>query len=210
MVRRGYTSAIRDAAARQTKQQLVDVAERLFLEAGYPDTTIAAIAAGAGVSAQTVYNIFGTKAALLKHLYDVRVVGDDEPIPFSERPEMLALRAVTDARELIHGYLKIASMLLGRVGPLVRLIGAGAIAGDRELAEVLATTAGERLTGAGNIAGKLADFGALRPGVSVEEARDVIWTLTGVEVWDLFGRQRGWSDDRLAGWLAHTICDAVL
>jgi AcrR family transcriptional regulator len=210
MARRGYTSTVRENAARQTKQQLLDVAERLFLEAGYTETTIAAIAAEAGVSPQTVYNSFGTKAALLKRLYDVRLVGDDELVPLSGRPEMIALRAVTEPRELVRGYLAIGATLFSRVGPLMRLIAAGAMAGDSELAEMLATTAGERLIGADNIARMLAELGALRGDVSVEEARDVIWSMTSIDVWDLFGRQRGWTVDRLAGWLALTISSALL
>jgi len=209
-VRKAYTSAVRDAAARRTRQVLVDAAEQLFLDAGYAETTISAIAASAGVSAQTVYNAFGTKAALLKHLYDVRLVGDDEPIPFGDRPELLALKSAVDPQQVITGYVQIGAMLYGRIGPLVRLIAAGAIAGDRELAEVLATTAGERLLGAAGVARQLAGLGALREGVTPDEARDVIWALTGIEVWDLFGRQRGWSEDRLVGWLARLIIDAVM
>ncbi len=61
--------------ARLTQRRIVDAAHRLFVEQGYGPTTMAAAAAAAGVSAQTVYNAFGSKPALLKRVYDI-VLGD--------------------------------------------------------------------------------------------------------------------------------------
>lgn len=58
----------------------------LLLRQGDTATSMAAVAASAGVSAQTVYNAFGSKPGLVKRVYDVTLVGDDEAVPFAERP----------------------------------------------------------------------------------------------------------------------------
>ena len=73
---RSYRSTVREESARRTRQLVADAARELFLTEGYAETSVAAIARKAGVSTQTVYNVFGTKADLLKHLYDVTLVGD--------------------------------------------------------------------------------------------------------------------------------------
>lgn len=98
---RSYHSPTRDEAARATAGRILDAAERLFTEDGYGPTTMAGIARAAGVSKQTVYNTFGSKAELLKRLYDVRIVGDDEPIPFGERPEVIRLEQEIDPRAFL-------------------------------------------------------------------------------------------------------------
>lgn len=55
-------------------------AHELFVKNGYRATTLTAVAEAAGVAPRTVYVRFGTKAALLKRVVDVAVVGDHAPI----------------------------------------------------------------------------------------------------------------------------------
>ena len=65
---------------------------------GYRPTTIADIAAHAGVSAASVYKGFGSKAAVAKAVFDIALAGDDEPVPVAERPAMQAVRDEPDVR----------------------------------------------------------------------------------------------------------------
>jgi len=74
---------------------VVLAAREKFERDGYRPTTIAAIAAQAGVSAESVYKGFGTKAALAKAVFDLALAGDDEPVPVAERPSMQAMRDET-------------------------------------------------------------------------------------------------------------------
>ena len=76
MSTRPYRSTLREDSARRTRRLITDAARRLFLERGYAETSMVAVARAAGVSGQTVYNVFGGKAGLLKHVYDVTLVGD--------------------------------------------------------------------------------------------------------------------------------------
>src|SRR6266540_666021 len=86
----------------------------------------------------------------------------------------------------------------------------GAAAADPELAEVWAQLENERLAGMGRFAQRLADRGVLRPGLSAEDARNVLWTLNSMAVHDLLVVQRGWPPERYRDWLAHTLAAALL
>ena len=48
---------------------------------GYVATTMVAIAQEAGVSRETVYKAFRSKPELVERVYDVALVGDEEPVP---------------------------------------------------------------------------------------------------------------------------------
>jgi hypothetical protein len=62
----------------------------------------------------------------------------------------------------------------------------------------------------GRFARLLADRGVLRPGLSAEEARDLLWTLNSLAVHDLLVRQRGWSPERYRDWLAAALARELL
>jgi AcrR family transcriptional regulator len=207
---RSYRSPLREEQARQTQRRILDAAHRLLLEQGYTATTMAGVAAAAGVSTQTVYKAFGTKPALVKRVYDVTLVGDDEPIPFADRPETIAMRAETDPRRFLSGYARLGRGLVERLGPLLRVLVAGARAGDPELREFVDTINGERLVGSTQIVERLVGLGALRPGLSQERARDAIWMLNSVEVWSLLTEHRGWSGEEYADWVGEAMAAAVL
>ena len=209
MNKRSYSSAVRDEQAARTRRAIASVAAALFVEDGYAATSVAEIARRAGVTGQTVYNAFGTKAALLKAAYDMTLVGDDEAVPLAERPDVRALYEQADPVAFLHGYADLGRVIVERVGPLLQQVYAGAVTGESALVEMRDTTDRERLIGVGMVAGRVAELGALRPGLSQDEARDRIWLLNSFEVWDLAAR-RGWSAEHTANWIGDAMCRAVL
>ena len=208
--RRRYDNRRREEQALQARQRIVEAAYELFLEQGFPGTTMAAVARAAGVSVETVYKSFGTKAALAKKVWDVTLVGDDQPVPLARRPEFTAITAESDPRRALAGYAALGRVLFERLGPLLSVIIEGAQAGDPELRELAATIDRERLTGATGLVAKLVERGALRQGLDPEAARDILWTLISPEVCRLLVDGRGWSLDQWQHWLAATLADALL
>ena len=85
------------------------------------------------MSAQTVYNTFGSKPALLKAAYDITLAGDAQGLALAARPEVRQLYAETDAEAFLRGYARLGRTLLDRVGPLMLQIAAGTAAGDPDL-----------------------------------------------------------------------------
>ena len=76
---------------------------------------------------------------------------------------------------------------------------------DLELAEVLNGLEARRLHGLGGLVSQLAESRALRPNLSVDGARDIIWTLCSTLVHDLLVRDRGWTSKRYRDWLADAL-----
>lgn len=207
---RSYASAVRSEQADATRIRVVRAADARFRSDGYAATSVAAVARDAGVSGQTVYNVFGSKAALLKAAYDVAVVGDEDPVPLAERTDVRALYAEPDAAVFLRGYAAFGRHVAERTGPLALQISAGASSGDPDLVRLRDTTNAERLVGAGMVARRVADLGVLAPGLTVASARDRIWTLNSVEVWHLLTGLRGWSGGEYAGWVGDAMVAAVL
>jgi hypothetical protein len=51
---------------------------------------------------------------------------------------------------------------------------------------------------------------ALRPGLGVTRAADILWTLNHPDVWELLVRQRGWTPAEYERWFADTVCAQLL
>jgi AcrR family transcriptional regulator len=202
---RRYDSATRLAKARATRMRILDAARDLFLAGGYVGTTLDAVAASAGVSPQTVYNLVGGKATLFKAVYDVTLAGDDEPVPLAERPEYQRLFGAITAREAVAIYITLERVLWHRIGPLVTAAVAQAAAGDKDLRTFVETIETERATGTRRLVGYLADRFGLRPGLTVQQAADLLWTLTGPDAVDRLVVQRGWDWDTYQEWLVEAV-----
>jgi len=207
--RRSYNSQRRQEQARQTRRAVLAAAHRLFVADGYAATTISAVAAEAGVSVETVYKAFGNKAGLVKSAFDVAVVGDDEPVPMLQREFVRRTSAEPDPQKKMAAYGEHVADVGARTG-LILLAVRAAAATDPGAAEVWQQLQTERLTGMAVFAQHLRDGGYLRDGISVNEARDVLWTHNSVELWDLLVHQRGWPNRRYGRWVAQQLIAALL
>lgn len=207
--RRRYDSTVRQEQARRSRWAVLEAARRLFLERGYAATTVAAIARDAGVSVETVYKAFGNKPGLVKAVFDVSIVGDDEPVPLLQRGLVQRIRAEPDPRRKLAIYGGHLSEAAPRSVPVQLLVRAAA-ATDPGAAEVWQQMQAERLTGMTVFAGELHEGGHLRPDVPAGEARDVLWAHSSAELYDLLVAQRGWTPDRYGRWVADALRRALL
>jgi AcrR family transcriptional regulator len=208
--RRRYSTALRAEQTELARRRILDAAGALFLERGYPGTTLAQVAASAGVSVQTVYNVVGGKSVLLKAVYDVMLAGDDEPVPMQDWPTVRAMAAATDARSCLALYARHSRELGERILPLVTILYAQAATGDPDLAAFAATTEGERAIGTGMAARQIAGTFGLRDGLDVQQAADVLWAMTAPDLSDRLVHRRGWGWDRYQEWLGTMLADALL
>ena len=209
--RRHYDSRLRRAQAAQTRQALVAAALDLFLDQGYAETTIAAIAKAAGVAVETIYRAFGSKAALFKSVVEAAVAGGvaRAAVPVEQRPAIKAMIEEQDPRRLLERHAATQPGIHVRAGPLYRVLWEAAAA-EPDLAQVWVHLEAQRLKGMKSIAGLLSQRGALRPGLSIREAADVLWTINSLAVYDLLVVQRGWPPQRYRDWIAATNAQAIL
>ena len=82
----------REQRAQHTRARITEAALRLFVDRGYPATTVEAIAVEAGVAPATVYQAFGTKQAVLARALDTAIAGDTASTPLLDRDWVAAAR----------------------------------------------------------------------------------------------------------------------
>jgi AcrR family transcriptional regulator len=207
--RRQYDSSRRREQARRHRERVIASARALFLSQGYAATTVAMIAADADVSVEMIYKAFGNKPGLVKAVFDVDVAGDSEPIPVVERPWVAAIRAEPDPRRKLELWADHVADVLPRIAPILVLVRTAA-ATDPDLAATHRTLLDERLTGMGLFARHLHEGGSLRTGVTVDEARDILWTYISDELYELLVLERGWSIDRYRDHVASAVTVALV
>jgi AcrR family transcriptional regulator len=207
--RRPYRSAAREDQARRTRRAVVAAAHRLFLERGFAATTVPAIADAAGVSVQTVYKAFASKAGLAKAVFDVAMAGDDEQATMLERDALRRVRDEPDPRRMFVLYGRFISEVAPRHVP-VQLVIRDAASSDPDARQLWEELQAERLRGMTMFARALHEADHLRPGVSANEARDVLWTYNSAEVFELLVIGRGWSPGRYGRWVAAALTAALL
>jgi AcrR family transcriptional regulator len=204
--RRAYDASGRRAQADANRRAVVVAAQELFLRDGYGRTTIAAIAEAAGVSPETIYGAFGSKAQLLHRAWDITVGGDDQEVVFHERPEIVAMREEPDLRIRLRLHAAISARTAQRIGPF-QLMVQSAAGSDPAAAAMLEEMGRQRLAGLSVMAAEAAATGQLA--VSEEECRDVMWSTTDGLLWHRLVRERGWDQERFADWLGR-LWTAVL
>jgi AcrR family transcriptional regulator len=207
-VKRSYDATRRRDQARERRLATVLAARDLFERDGFRLTTIAAVAARAGVSAESIYKGFGTKAALAKAVFDVTVAGDDEPVRVADRPAMQAVRDEPDLRRKIEMFIGGLAQRQARSAKVQILIRDGRHVDD-SLAPVWAKLEDEALVGMTMLARQFAASGQLRAGVDVDEVRDVLWNYLAIDTYERLVLTRGWSLERYSDWLARTIIAAI-
>ena len=206
-VKRSYSSAKREAQSQETRRAILDAAFELFVATGYTATTIQAIADDAGVAVQTVYAVFGNKRELLRQLIERTIVGDDEPLPITQRAQALAVAAEPDARRRAELDAAFSRSITERVAPIVR-IATEAAASDPELAAMMEMVKAARREEMIASARQLAGPDGLR--VSAQEAAATLYVLFSPAVADMLMGDYGWSPRRFEKWLARMLLETVI
>ena len=207
--KRGYDSTRRQAQAVETRRQILEAARALFTERGYVGTTMEAIAREGGVAVETVYSAFGTKRAVLSRLVSIAIVGDDDPIPLVDRPEVQAAMREQDQHRKIRMFARQMREISERVGPIWHVMRVAEQV-EPEIAELVRDGVRGRFNGMSQFVTSLWSHGPLRDGLTPSAAAETVWTLTSAEVHRLLTVDRGWSGDRYEDWLNDALVRLLL
>jgi AcrR family transcriptional regulator len=185
--KRRYDASSRQQQARETRDRVLAVARRLFVERGYAATSIALVAREAGVSAPTVFAQFSSKVNLLKEAVDTAIAGDTEDRPMRERPVLQRIHEASTFDAMTERMADAFAEVAERSYPIYAVV-FGAADADPQIAALLAELDRQRLVGAG----LLAETVVARAGHGdVEEVRDVLWSLMSPLLFGLMVRDRG-------------------
>lgn len=202
-VKRAYDASRRRIQAEARRGAVLDAARRQFVEVGMTGATIGGIAEAAGVSAQTVYAVFGSKGGLLIALLDELEAEVDSAAYAS------AIDAVADDPGAQLGLIVryhcdlfergLDVIELARRSSSDPVVGAFVDEGNRRRREAC-----------GGWARSWRKSGALRDDVDVKTAADLLWVHCGADVFASFVLGCGWDRARLERWLVVTLRSLLL
>ncbi len=208
--KRTYHSTVRQAQAGRTRRRILKAADELFAAKGYAGASMQAIAERAGVGMQTIYAIFRNKPRLLVALFNMASAPPgEENVPVPERAKPRAVARETDQRKQIRMFAQVVGDNLRGAAPISEIM-VDAARTEPEIERVLGKLSKARLEHTKLFVAQLRGNGELRAGLEAETARDIVWTLTSPEVFLLLTRERGWSKEQYADWLAETLIHALL
>ena len=204
------STAGRSRRGSDTRRKVEEAAGRLFDERGYERTTMQAIADEAGVHVQTIYLAYGTKAAVLSATATRLVAGGEDPASHpSERRWVRAIQATPDPARKLRLYVRHIRDVAPRITRLVDTLRAAAAA-DPDVAAFLAHMQAGRREGPFTLLAPVAAAGQLRPGLDLDAAADITYTLASPDTFRALIEDRGWSPKRAETWIADQLCEVLL
>jgi hypothetical protein len=85
-----------------------------------------------------------------------------------------------------------------------------AAAADADIAALWRRIQSEYRANQGTIVERIAQRGALLPGLDVEQAADILWTINHPSTWQLLVVDRGWTPAEYERWAADAACRELL
>ncbi len=188
--------SIRREQVALTERRVLDAATALFTDHGYAATSLAAVAAAAGVSPRTVYARFRSKARLLERCIETSVASDQpEAGPRLESP-------ILDER--IDAIVETARATMERSAALLAVTSQAA-ALEPEIAAMERVTMQRTLGELRAIAERLGTDGLLPVATTPAAITDILWVLAGPRTIVSLAGDRGWTPARYATWLDATL-----
>lgn len=173
---RTYVQDARADAAAAKRLQVLDAAIDMLASEPLPRVTIEAVARRAGAVRSTVYVMFGSRAGLFDAVARrlLEQIGFDRLVAAVAAPDPLeALRQAMHESVRLYSEQRDAARALWSWADL-----------DTDAAAAFAVLDGGRATGTAHLVSRLAAAGRLRPGVSPDEAADVLYVLTSFDTFD--------------------------
>jgi AcrR family transcriptional regulator len=200
---RKYEQKQRAEAADETRRRILDSVYQRLRDAPTEPVSIERVAAMAGVSRSTIYLVFGSRAGLFDALgEDLRKSGGFERAvdatkvdnPRASLLESIRLSAwiFAEHRDVLRVLYSMSQLDPDAVGGAIQRMGDGRASGLAWYVE------------------QLAKRNELRAGLTVEDATNVLWALTGFEYFDQLYTGRGLPREAVASLMLATIEHAVL
>ncbi len=207
--RRKYDSPLRREQARGTRLRILRAAQDLFERDGYGATSMAAIAAAAGVSLKTVYLAFETKSGVLRALWHLVLRGDEDTVPVGEQPWFREVLAEADPERQLRLNMRNSLKVKQRAGAILEAIRSAAPA-DPDIGALWARIQSEFHDNQRAVVQSIADKGALAPALTVAVATDILWALNHSSVYGLLAGERRWTAKRYEQWLTDLLVSQLL
>jgi AcrR family transcriptional regulator len=207
--KRRYDSPRRREQAEATRLAILEAAHRLFERQGYGATTMAAIAAEAGVALKTVYLAFETKSGVLRALWNLRLRAGRDEVPIAQQEWYREVLEEPDPEHQLRLNARNSRAAKLRIAAVLEVIHAAAPL-DSDIAALWSRIQSDYHANQRAILESLAEKGALRTGLEVDRATDILWTINHPNLWHLLVGERGWTPEQYEHWTADLACSELL
>lgn len=201
--KRRYDATSRAESAGETRRRILAAAKALFARRGLDQVTIHEVATRARTSVSTVYATYKSKDGILRALMQEALFG-----PAFQSAQTL-LTGVTDPARLIERTAHVSRAIYeGESGDLGLLRHASGFSPAlRRIEQEFERLRFEMQEARVRL---LFQDGRARHGLSFDEARRILWTLTSREVYTMLVADGGWTPDRYQDWLSSALLDALV
>lgn len=199
---RKYEQRLRARASEETRRRILDAVYQRLREAPAEAVSVDKVAKLAEVSRSTVYTVFGSRAGLFDALgMDLLQRGG-----FTDM-----VRAVLhpDAREGLRGGIRGNVLMYAAHRDVLRALFSMAQLDAEAVGGAVQRLERGRAEGMSGLAGRLAEQGVLRDGLTAAQAADVLWLLTSFDSFDLLYTGRALQPDRVVATLVSTAEHAL-
>lgn len=196
--KRKYNSKSRQEKSQETRLKILKASKKLFSKNGLKKTTIDQIATEAQVAPPTVYALFLSKSGIIRELGQTFV--------FGEKYKSLVKKSLSeeDARESLRLAptitVSIFEMEMEQMGFLWER---ASVSSDLE--DLILKLENQRYERQGFILERLEIQQQLPIGMPLKVAREILWALTGRELFRKFVIEKGWSHAQYIKWLEQTL-----
>ena len=199
---RTYLSDIRSQAADATRGRVLLASKTLFAARGIDRVTIQQIARKAKVSVSTVFTLYRSKEGILRGLMKSALFGQHFQAAIAMlKGETNPIRLIALTPKVARAIYEAESSELG----LIRGVSAFSPALsklEQEFEELRFSMQKERVE-------LLFKQRKQRKGLTLDEARRILWMYTSREVYRLLVHEAGWTSARYEEWLADTLLRAL-
>jgi AcrR family transcriptional regulator len=207
--KRSYDSQRRREQAMETRRDILKAAQVLFEKQGYASTTMAAIAAEAGVAFKTVYVAFETKSSILHAIWDLLLRGAEDAAPVGALPWYREVIEERDPYRQLQLNARNSRMVKQRIAAVAGVIRSAAPS-DTDIAALWARIQISFYENQRAIVTTLDAKKALKPELDATRAADILWTLSHPDLWLLLVGERGWTPEAYERWFAEAACTQLL
>jgi AcrR family transcriptional regulator len=201
--KRTYVSTVRHARAQETRSRILDAARELFTARGIEAVRMPEIAASADVAVPTLYATFKSREGILHALLEAALFGPHYQSALSlvsehEDPVQQIAATPAVARAIYEGERRELGVLrdVAAYSPTLRAI-------ERDFEETRYARQEARIAA-------LFARGRARAGLTVAEARRILWMYTSREVYRMMVVEGGWTGAAYEQWLRETLLNALV
>jgi AcrR family transcriptional regulator len=199
---------LRSEQAAQTRQRIVDAAQRVFSDHGFVGARIEDIALAAGVAVPTVYKVFANKRNLLVGAVARAMTGGDNDTKVDDQAWWIEQLEEPDPARQLRLIARNARRIYDRAGPVLEAMRA-AVPLDADIARTWEEVSADRFRRSRRTAKRLVAKAGQSARLNVEETALTLWSLTGPELHTVHIRA-GRTPDQYERWLAHVLLSSLL